>query len=132
MNGLLLDTHIFLWYVTSDSRLSPEVVGQIDESGLVQLSVGSTWEIAIKLGLGKLQLDRPLSDLIGSVLVEKVIELLSISESDVLAYAALGFPNAQHRDPFDRLLIVQAAERGLTLLTADPALKPYGNFVKVV
>lgn len=132
MNGLLLDTHIFLWYVTQDSRLISEVERRIDEAPLVQLSVVSAWEIAIKVGLGKLRLDRPLAELIGPVLSEKNIELLSISEADVHAYAELAFPDPKHRDPFDRMLLVQAAERGQTLLTSDPALVAYGNFVSAV
>lgn len=132
MNGLLLDTHIFLWYVTNDIRLSSEITRQIDEATLVQLSIASTWEISIKVGLGKVKLDRPLSDLVGSILFDKNIDILPISESDVLAYANLSFPNAQHRDPFDRMLVVQAAERGLTLLTSNAVLESYGIFVTVV
>lgn len=132
MNGLLLDTHIFLWYVTQDSRLTSEVERHIDEAPVVQLSVVSAWEIAIKVGLGKLKLDRPLVELIGPVLNEMNIDLVSISVSDVHGYAELAFPDPKHRDPFDRLLIVQASERGLTLLTSDPALAAYGNFVRTV
>lgn len=131
MSELLLDTHLFLWYVTKDRKLSSSVEQCIDRAESVQLSIASAWEIAVKLGLGKLTLDRPLGELMGQSLQREGIELLPITEPDILAYSALPFPNSSHRDPFDRMLVVQAQVRGLTLLTSDPALTAYGGFVSV-
>lgn len=133
MSNYLLDSHIFLWAVTLDPRLKPAIADLIrDRSNAIYLSVVSGWEIAIKVGLGKLEVDRPVGDLVGVALEARGVSLLPISVDDLEAYSKLVMLESGHRDPFDRMLIVQAAERGLTLLTSDPALKPYGKFVQVV
>lgn len=100
--------------------------------GVAYVSVVSVWEIAIKVGLGKLKLDMTVTELIGTRMKSDGIELLPISEADLGAYSALGFPNPKHRDPFDRMLVVQAGHRDLTLLTSDVELRPYGPFVDVI
>lgn len=133
MNGLLLDTSILLWHAASDQKLSAIAKGRIrGEAGPVLISIASAWEIAIKVGIGKLSLDTPIGALLGSKMAEDGIEILPISTEDIEAYASLHFPTPNHRDPFDRMLIVQASTRGLTLLTSDPALTAYGNFVELV
>ena len=126
MSGVLLDTHIFQWHATSDPRLPATYVSRIgSESGPVFLSVVSAWEIAIKVGLGKLQVVRPLDDLIGDSLISRGIELLPIAPDDVRAYVKLPFPESGHRDPFDRMLATQAQVRDLTILTMDQAFASY-------
>ncbi len=87
------------------------------------MSVVTCWEISIKLGLGKLKLEMPLGDLFA--FERQAIGLLEISLDDVSAYARLDFPVQEHRDPFDRLLAVQARERGLKFVTADPVFMGY-------
>jgi len=124
VTGLLLDTHIFLWYASYDPKLRPEVRSRIeDEPGPVYLSGVSAWEIAIKHGLGKLEIPQPIADLLD--LEARGIELLQPIASDHVAYSQLGFPVTDHRDPFDRMLAVQARERDLQLMTADAVFEAY-------
>ena len=133
MRGYLLDTHIFLWAITLDPRLGPSTATiPRDSANALSISLASGWEVAIKVGLGKLEVDRPLLQLLGPSLTERGITLLPITLGDVDAYAKLPMPTSGHRDPFDRMLVVQAAERGLTLLTSDPTLVAYGTFVQLV
>jgi PIN domain nuclease of toxin-antitoxin system len=89
----------------------------------VFVSIVTCWEISIKLGLGKLKLEMPLEDLFA--FERQAMNLLEVTLDDVSAYATLGFPVQDHRDPFDRLLAVQAQERGLKLVTADPVFSGY-------
>lgn len=127
LSGLLLDTHVFLWYATDDPALPDPVRQRIStEQSPVYISIASAWEIAIKHGLGKLELHLPLAELLGQHSHERDIERLAISDGDVVAYARLGFPLANHRDPFDRMIAVQAQNHGLTLVTADSAFDAYG------
>ena len=124
MNGPLLDTHIFLWYDSNDAKLPSAVRAQIEnEPGAVYLSSVSAWEITIKHGLGKLDLPQPITDLFD--LAGRGIELLTPAIDDLVAYSQLGFPLKEHRDPFDRILVVQAREKTLTLVTADRAFGSY-------
>lgn len=113
----LLDTNALLWFVWGDSkRISPSLRARIEEGGLV--SVASFWEIAIKKALGKLQAP----DDLPARVEELGFELLSIELEH--AWALRDLPQ-HHRDPFDRLLIVQARIERLVLLTADPAFDAY-------
>lgn len=89
----------------------------------VYLSSVSAWEISIKHGLGKLDLPQPISDLLD--LNAHGIELLQPSTLDHIAYSVLGFPVKDHRDPFDRMLVIQARQRDLCLMTADPVFEGY-------
>jgi PIN domain nuclease of toxin-antitoxin system len=127
LSGFLLDTHVFLWYASDDPKLPLSIRDRIQlESGQVCLSIVSAWEIAIKVGLGKLDLQIPLIELVGPSLSSRGIDLLPITEEDVVGYASLGFPNLSHRDPFDRALAVQAKRRNLTLVSGDPVFGDYG------
>ena len=127
VSGLLLDTNVFLWYAASDPKLSVRVADRIEsETDSVYLSVISAWEIAIKVGLGKLELSLSLEDLVGPGLASHGVELLTLSADDVQSYAELGFPNPNHRDPFDRMLVVQSKRSRLELVTADESFRAYG------
>lgn len=133
MSGLLLDTHVFIWAVTLDARLPTGTADLLrNHPGPIYLSVVSGWEIAIKMGLGKLDVDRPIEQLIGEPLSQHGIEMLPLSQDDLVAYSRLAIPDSGHRDPFDRMLVVQAKERGLKLLTTDAALSAYDVEMEVV
>jgi len=126
VSGLLLDTHVYLWHANADPRLPDQFISRINSNdGPVYLSVVSAWEIAIKVGLGKLELDMPLQDLIGSAMILRGIDLLHIAPADIEAYATQPFPRTNHRDPFDRMLITQAQVRDLTILTVDQVFASY-------
>jgi PIN domain nuclease of toxin-antitoxin system len=120
---LLLDTHIFLWYISADPQLPTVVRDAIREpSNEVYLSVASVWEAVIKHALGKL----PLSDAPAEYLPQQRqahrIASLPIEEA---ALAHLARLPSLHRDPFDRLLVAQTLQHGLTLATVDDAVRAY-------
>jgi len=120
---LLLDTHIFLWWASESSRLSPRVYALIrDSANTLLLSVASVWEIQIKLQLNKLQLDSPLQQFIASQQQTNNITILPIRLTHVLALQVLPL---FHKDPFDRMLIVQANNEGATLITVDRVFAQY-------
>jgi PIN domain nuclease of toxin-antitoxin system len=122
---LLLDTHIFLWYIQDDRRLSvawDQIIG--DPRNQVFLSVVSYWEIIIKSQIGKLLLPAAPEIYVPNVRLQHQIGSLSVDEFDVAYVAQL--PSI-HSDPFDRLLIAQALRHGLTLLTVDAKVRAYPN-----
>ena len=120
---VLLDTHVFLWWVNDSPRLGREaraVISNIDNQLL--LSAASGWEIAIKAGLGKLEV----ADDISSFIFEQM-RLNAVDELPVLithALHAASLPKL-HRDPFDRMLIAQAQLEKLPILTGDEKFGAY-------
>jgi len=121
---LLLDTHVFLWWVEDAPELSAKArKGLADPAHEVFLSLASCWEMAIKLSLGKLKVARPLERLIPDQLAANGFRQLSIEFRHVVRVAQLPF---HHRDPFDRLLVAQALEEGVTVVSADPVFRMYG------
>lgn len=125
--NLLLDTHIFLWSITS-RRLSPAAdAAFLDADNTLYLSAASYWEICIKLGIGKLTLPEDWQSTADLAMTINAIRWLPIEKSHCLELLALPRPELVfgHRDPFDRLLIAQARAEGLTLLSADPNFGRY-------
>jgi PIN domain nuclease of toxin-antitoxin system len=119
----LLDTHTVLWALSEPDRLGPEARRIfLDERAPVFLSAASVWEMAIKLSLGKLHLDLPLTQLTEVEIPQQGIPVLPVEARHATAVARLPW---HHRDPFDRLLIGTAQVDGLTLVSADPALDAY-------
>lgn len=115
--SLLVDTHILIWLLAGSSHLSRDVQATLaDRRNAVFLSVASTWEMAIKVGLGKLDLPPRLHAWLPAELDAAGLRLLPIDLEHTLGVETL--PH-HHRDPFDRLLIAQAIADGLTIVTAD-------------
>lgn len=119
---LLLDTHVFLWLQTEPERIGDHLTLVEDRTTTLLLSAASSWEIAIKYGIGRLPLPEPPERYVPTRMRAIGAEALPIEHADALAVAALP---ALHRDPFDRLLIAQAGAAGATILTADPAVAQY-------
>jgi PIN domain nuclease of toxin-antitoxin system len=120
---LLLDTHIFLWFIAGHQRLSLAARNLIeDDANQPYLSIASLWEMAIKLSLGKLSLGQPFEQLISQQLRLNGIELLPIAVEHVNQVVTMPF---HHRDPFDRLLVAQAMVEQIPIVSADEAFKPY-------
>ncbi len=120
---LLLDTVVFLWYVTGSDRLPAEVVSAVrSPANDVRLSVVSQWEIQIKYGLGRLPLPAAPGTYIPRQRERHQIESLPLVESAIAHLAKL--PD-RHQDPFDRMLICQAIEHDLTLVSSDRAIHAY-------
>jgi PIN domain nuclease of toxin-antitoxin system len=120
--AFLLDTHVFLWFVSGDKKLPVSVREKIkDINQPCFLSVASFWEITIKKQLGKLTLGIPLGELF-EYADRNQIEIVQITYDHLLALSKL--PN-HHGDPFDRLIISQAIAEKFVLITRDKELKKY-------
>jgi PIN domain nuclease of toxin-antitoxin system len=116
---LLLDTHVFIWWRVDSPRLGRDARAAIASADLVFVSVASAWEAALKIALGKLRLPETFE---AGVLASR-FERLPITFAHAEAVASL--PH-HHRDPFDRMLVVQCLSEGLTLVTHDRRLAAYG------
>ena len=112
-----------LWWLSNDSRMSA-VARDTLQDGRNQLfwSMASLWEISIKVGIGKLELRRPLTQLFSDIVTGQGVELLAITHDHC---AVLGGLPLLHRDPFDRMLVAQAQAEVLPILTGDPKLGRY-------
>jgi PIN domain nuclease of toxin-antitoxin system len=120
---LLLDTHVFLWYLTADPRLPAPFLAAIREpTNEVYRSAASIWEAVIKHALGKLPLPAPPADYLPQQRDAHDIAPLPIDEGAMTHLA--GLP-ALHRNPFDRMLVAQALQHGLTIATVDPEVAAY-------
>lgn len=120
---LLLDTHIFLWFISGDSRLPILFRNEIQNTNnQIFLSVASLWEVIIKYKIGKLPLPQSPEIYIPREQQRHQIESLPINESSLEYLVSL--PNL-HRDPFDRILISQALGDNLTIVTVDHEILNY-------
>ena len=129
MTRLLLDTHLLLWWLNGDARLPQAVIERVQApEAEVFISQASLWELAIKVSIGRLQVD--LSKLERQVPLQG-FRWLRISNVHLLAVADLE-SDGVHRDPFDRLLVCQSRVEPMLLLTADSQLKHYGSTVLVL
>jgi PIN domain nuclease of toxin-antitoxin system len=117
----LLDTHTLIWFLDNDSRLPIGTKKQIESAESVFVSVVSIWEIAIKINIGKLNLKTNFQE-IEQNLVTQDISVLSIAISDANTYLSLPL---HHRDPFDRILIAQAINLDLTIISCDTQFDAY-------
>ena len=116
--NLLLDTHIVLWWRLNSQRNNNDARGAIEGADQVFVSAVSAWEVAIKTGLGRLRLKDPFADLVE----QSGFEALPISFAHAQRLAALP---RHHTDPFDRMLVAQAEDEQLTLVTHDHGLESY-------
>ncbi len=121
---LLLDTHVFLWWIEDASALSRKARAVIaNPENQCLLSLVSSWEMAIKLSLGKLKLPDAIERFVPDQLAANGFSQLPIDFRHVARVATLAF---HHRDPFDRLLVAQAIEEKLPIITSDPLFAKYG------
>ncbi|UBF24110.1 type II toxin-antitoxin system VapC family toxin [Kovacikia minuta CCNUW1] len=118
---MLLDTHTLLWFLNNEFKLPASIKQQIENTEFVFASIASIWEIAIKVNVGKLTLLSPL-ETIQLNMVALSIQELTISFADVQCYINLPL---HHRDPFDRMLIAQAINHSLVIVSADTAFDAY-------
>lgn len=124
---ILLDTHILLWWLRDDRRLTRAIEQLISNAeNDVYVSAVNAWEIAIKKSIGRLKID--VSNL-QEVIIDSGLEILPITLRHTLGVSKL--PN-YHNDPFDRLLVAQSIEEPLRLLTHDAQLGNYGDHVIVL
>ena len=120
---LLVDTHLLVWWIAG-RRMSAEATRYItDGRNELFASAASIWEIAIKAGLGRIDLD---PNEFTDALESGGFQSLPVTNRHAAAVGSL--PHV-HRDPFDRLLVAQSRVEGLSLLTHDRALAEYGALV---
>jgi PIN domain nuclease of toxin-antitoxin system len=120
---VLLNTHALLWFLEDSPHLS-NAAKQLLEDAVTDayISVASLWEIAIKIGLHKLQIGEPFDQLFPAQLQRNNIELLGVTVKHLTRLTTLPL---RHRDPFDRMLIAQALEEQLVIVGADVAFDVY-------
>ena len=122
---LLLDTHTLLWLDTDLTRLSPRAASLLrDRKNQVYVSAITAWELAIKNRLGKLPSATPLLNSYHSSLARYGFVALPLSSDHALAERSLSH---DHKDPFDRALVAQAAHEKLSLLSNDPKLSQFSE-----
>jgi len=120
---LLLDTHIFIWFVLPSSQLSAAALAAIRKAdNQIYVSLVSAWEMSIKSGLGKLSLTQPIKAFIEDQCRRNRFEILPITLPHIAAVERLP---QHHRDPFDRLLIAQSMTETMPLISADNAFDAY-------
>ena len=125
----LLDTHLVLWAAFEPARLSAKAAKLLKSRAVpLAFSLATIWEVAIKSSLARADFAVDPGELHRALLAEGFVEL-PVKAAHVIRVASLPWI---HRDPFDRLLLAQAIEERLTLLTSDATLKSYGRFVKPV
>jgi PIN domain nuclease of toxin-antitoxin system len=120
--NLLLDSHIVLWWLSDDERLTHKARRLVERADEVFVSAATTWELAVKASLGKLRMPEGFLE---------VVEAQGFSHLPITPVHAMAVQNLpwHHRDPFDRILLAQAIVEGLRLLSVDEALTSYGTFV---
>ncbi len=123
--NLLLDSHIILWWLADDPRLSPKARRLIERADDVYVSAATTWELALKASLEKLRIPEGFVETVE----EEGFRHLPITPLHAMAVKALPW---HHRDPFDRLLVAQARMEGLRLVTAERRLARYGRWIVLV
>ncbi|MEZ4527957.1 MAG: type II toxin-antitoxin system VapC family toxin [Desulfobacterales bacterium] len=120
---LLLDTHVFIWLMFSPEKVSAETKKRYKSyENAIFISLVSLWEIQIKSQLGKLHLDIDLETIIDDNIHSGFVNLLPIGVTHILTLKKLPF---YHKDPFDRLLIAQAIEENMTIVTCDSYFSDY-------
>jgi len=120
---MLLDTQVFLWWITDDPKLPAHVRKIIaDGENELLLSSASCWEIAIKSQIGSLKLPAKTDVFIAEQMALNAIQSLPVQASHALN--VFNLPQ-HHRDPFDRMIISQAQLEGLPVLTSDPLFARY-------
>jgi PIN domain nuclease of toxin-antitoxin system len=121
---VLLDTHAMYWYIEGDPQLSAKAETTIqDPSNEVLMSPASYWEIAIKVSIGKWQLNRPYEEFIDIGLNRYGFQILPVLPTHTARLIGLPF---HHKDPFDRLLVAQAIVEGIPIISSDAVLDAYG------
>ena len=121
---LLLDSHAFVWWLAGSDRLSATARQAIaDTDNAVLVSAASAWELATRHRIGKLPDAAAVVDDLPGVIADQGFEELPITVDDAARAGALPGP---HRDPFDRMLIAQAASRNLFLVSIESLFDRYG------
>lgn len=128
---ILLDTHIWIWWVHGDARLSDQQARwiQAHESDGLGISVISCWEVAKLVEYQRLELPCPVPDWFERALSYPGIQLIDLTPA--IAYESTRLPDEFHRDPADQIIVATARIHGIPLLTADTKILAYPH-VKIL
>ena len=120
----LLDTHIFLWAAMTPGKLndSTRLILE-DDANTIYVSVITFWELSLKFGIGKLELQGILPDAFPAAAESMGFSVLPMNQEHAASFYSL--PRENHKDPFDRMLIWQAINQGITLISKDSAFSDY-------
>ena len=125
--NILLDTHVFLWSLFTPDKLSKAVIREIKTpNNDVAVSVVTFWEISLKYALGKLELTGVKPEELPDFAAQMNLEILPITAAEASSFHKL--PRLSHKDPFDRIIIWQAIQRKMTLVSKDRDFKAYHKF----
>lgn len=124
MSSILLDTHAFIWLAENNSNLPQSVKERIEATNDVFVSIASFWEIGIKVKKQQIFLSCDFND-IESRFLAADLQLLPISIQDTIQQHNLPFYLPEHKDPFDRIIISQAINPSLPLVSKDQAFDAY-------
>ena len=125
--NILLDTHMFLWSLFTPDKLSKAVIREIKSpNNDVAVSVVTFWEISLKYALGKLELTGVEPEELPDFAAQMNLEILPITAAEASSFHKL--PRLSHKDPFDRIIIWQAIQRKMTLVSKDRDFKAYHKF----
>lgn len=128
---IVLDTHVWIWWVQGDPRLGQSAVERLEAAETTGLGVSaiSCWEVAKLVERGRLSLPRPVEDWIMTALAYPGMELLPISPR--IAVESTQLPGEFHSDPADQLLVATARVLGCPLMTADHKIRAYPHVTVV-
>ncbi|MGE0086201.1 MAG: type II toxin-antitoxin system VapC family toxin [Desulfococcaceae bacterium] len=119
----LLDTHVLIWWALEPAKLSGKIFNVLESpENRLFFSIGSIWEMQIKIQLGKLMLPLPLAELIQMQERLNDIEILPVEQGHIYFLEKLPL---HHKDPFDRILIAQSLLNDLILISRDAAFSKY-------
>jgi PIN domain nuclease of toxin-antitoxin system len=118
----IIDTQAFIWYAIGDSQLSKTAREIIESNDVRYISIASIWEMAIKSNTGKLTFQVPFDQLVSEQLAINGYEILPLDLAHVFQLANLPL---HHKDPFDRILISQAMNENIPIVSVDAHFKNY-------
>lgn len=123
----LLDTHTLIWSLFDPERLSPSVRDTIvSQENDIAVSVVSFWEISLKFAMRKLDLYGVMPEELPEYVKQMDIEIIPINSSEAASFYKL--PRLEHKDPFDRMIVWQAIQRKIVLISKDHNLNEYQKF----
>lgn len=128
---IVLDTHIWIWWVQGDKRLTNGQIQAIreNEGGSIGVSAISCWEVAKLVKLGRLQFSIPLETWFEKALIYPGIQLLALTPE--IAIASTRLPGEFHRDPADQLIVATARYYNCPLLTSDSRIANYPHITNI-
>ena len=127
-NGLLLDTHVWLWLEAEPERLCKSARSHIERSarsGELWVSVMSVWEIGMLVAKDRIRLTMPVDEWVRQARATPGLQMLGVIPE--IALESTRLPEAPHGDPVDRMLIASARQHNLTLVTADEKILAYAK-----